>query len=93
MDEHIRIVNMFATYYNRNINTYTLCQLEEDYQNEIRKFSEAYLLGATWYKGDSYIQYFYNKKFNTKCFGPIAAYALYYLFYPNTSCKNLITTI
>ena len=67
MEEHINIMNMFATYYNRNPKTYTLSELENDYQNEILKYSNAYLQGSSWYKGTSYTQYFYNRKFNTKC--------------------------
>ena len=78
--KHILIRSMFAKHFNRNPKTYTLDELEEDYQNEIKKFSEAYLIGCQWYVGPSFKEYYNKRKFDRRFFGPAAGYALYHIF-------------
>tara|TARA_B100000575_G_C23079402_1_gene621819 strand:- start:159 stop:413 length:255 start_codon:yes stop_codon:yes gene_type:complete len=74
--KHFDIYFMLAKHYDRDPKTYTLEQVEIDYKKEVEKFSDAYLAGSNWYVGDSYIHYLKNKKFDTRVFGPAAAYAL-----------------
>lgn len=74
--KYIEIFNILAKYYNRDPKNYLLHQVEIDYKNLVKKYSKAYLAGSYWYVGDSYISYIKNKKFETKFFTPIVAYAL-----------------
>ena len=78
--KHILIRSMFAKHFYRDPKTYTLDELEEDYQNEIKKFSEAYLIGCQWYVGPSFKEYYLTRKFDRRFFGPAAGYALYHIF-------------
>ena len=75
--KHIEIRTMLAHHYNRNLNNYSLEDVERDYQDAISKFSQAYLEGSSWYVGKSYIHYFKNRKFDRRFFGPAAGYAIY----------------
>ena len=78
--KHIEIRTMLAHHYNRNLNDYDLEEVERDYQDVISKFSQAYLAGAYWYVGKSYITYFKNRKFDRRFFGPAAGFAIYKIF-------------
>tara|TARA_Y200000002_G_C22678061_1_gene662899 strand:- start:444 stop:689 length:246 start_codon:yes stop_codon:yes gene_type:complete len=77
---HIEIRTMLARHYNRNLSDYDLEDIEMDYQNAISKLSQAYLEGSWWYVGKSYIEYFRNRKFDRKFFGPAAGYAIFKIF-------------
>ena len=78
--KHIHIRLMLARHYNRDIKNYTLDQLEQDYKNEVSKFSKAYLQGSSWYVGPSFKEYYSTRKFDRRFFGPFAGMALYKMF-------------
>ena len=78
--KHIEIRSMLAHHYNRNLNNYTLEDVEKDYQDAIGKLSPTYLDGSSWYVGKSYIEYFNNRKFDRRFFGPAAGFAIYKMF-------------
>ena len=44
------------------------------------KLSPTYLDGSSWYVGKSYIEYFNNRKFDRRFFGPAAGFAIYKMF-------------
>ena len=56
--KHLIIRKMFAEHNNRDLKTYTLDELEGDYQDELIKFSPSYLKGASWYVGPSFKNYY-----------------------------------
>lgn len=78
--KHLIIRRMFAEHNNRDLKTYTLDELEEDYQKELIKFSPSYLRGSSWYVGPSFKKYFLERQFDKRFFGPVAGYALYKMF-------------
>ena len=78
--KHLIIRRMFAEHNNRDLKSYTLDELEEDYQKELIKFSPSYLRGSSWYVGPSFKKYFLERKFDKRFFGPAAGYALYKMF-------------
>lgn len=78
--KHLIIRRMFAEHNNRDLKTYTLDELEEDYQKELIKFSPSYLRGSSWYVGPSFKKYFLERQFDKRFFGPAAGYALYKMF-------------
>ena len=56
--KHIYVRNLMAKHYDRDPKNYSLDQLEQDYKNEVSKFSYAYLQGSKWYVGPSFKEYF-----------------------------------
>ncbi len=78
--KHIYVRNLMAKHYDRDPKNYSLDQLEQDYKNEVSKFSYAYLQGSNWYVGPSFKEYFMTRKFDRRFFGPAAGYALYHIF-------------
>jgi len=71
---------MLANKYNIKPSCYTLDKADEHYKLEISKFSKAYLLGSSWYVGESYKEYLQNKLPDNRIFTPFVIKALYSIY-------------
>ncbi len=72
----LHIFNMLASKYNIEPRHYTLDMADEHYKLEITKFSKAYLIGSSWYVGDSYKEFIKNKLVDRRIFAPFIGLAL-----------------
>lgn len=77
---YFRIRAMFAEHYNRELRSYSMDDLEEDYKNEISKFSLEYLSGSSWYVGPSFKEYCNICSIDRRVIGPVAGFAIYKMF-------------